>query len=320
MRFNDRACALMDIPDLPQNAFEHIGDKKIKPQGGGGGDIISAVTDPISDVLGTSGGGGGILGAVEDVGQAVGGAVEDVGQAVGGGLADVDKFVNREIPGGWILPAAAATAAATGYFDPSLLAAEGAGAGAFTGATETGLATLAGEGALADTIGATLLAGAPEAAITAAEIGTALPYTEAFDAVNQATRLGLGEADIARNLSMTGMDNMVAQDMARLATQGLSPDQIVQTLSYSYTPAELAGTGIESKALGLPSKGLTASQALMGARLASGLLTPRPQMPQMPQYQQPQITRMPQGAVDYSGLLGLITPRMARRNPNSLLG
>lgn len=307
MRFNDRACALMDIPDLPQNAFEHIGDQKIKPQGGGGGDIISAVTDPISDVLGTSGDGGGILGAVEDVGQAIG----DVG-------ASFEKEVVDPL-GGYKVVAPVAAAVAAPYLLPEL-AALAAPEAAFTAATETGLATLAGEGALADTIGATLLAGAPEAAITAAEIGTALPYTEAFDAVNQATRLGLGEADIARNLSMTGMDNMVAQDMARLATQGLSPDQIVQTLSYSYTPAELAGTGIESKALGLPSKGLTASQALMGARLASGLLTPRPQMPQMPQYQQPQIARMPQGAVDYSGLLGLITPRMARRNPNSLLG
>ena len=37
MRFNNRACALMDIPDLPQGAFEHIGNGKIKPQGGGGG-------------------------------------------------------------------------------------------------------------------------------------------------------------------------------------------------------------------------------------------------------------------------------------------
>ena len=74
MRFNNRACALMDIPDLPQGAFEHIGDRKIKPQGGGG-NPVSFVTDPISDVLGTSGGGGGILGAVEDVGQ----AISDVG-------------------------------------------------------------------------------------------------------------------------------------------------------------------------------------------------------------------------------------------------
>jgi hypothetical protein len=43
----------------------------------------------------------------------------------------------------------------------------------------------------------------------------------------------------------------------------------------------------------------------------------------MPQMQQPQL-QMPQvrpaGAVDYSGLLNLLSPRMAARNPNSLLG
>jgi len=320
MRFNDRACALMDIPDLPQNAFEHIGDKKIKPQGGGGGDIISAVTDPISDVLGTSGGGGGILGAVEDVGQAVGGAVEDVVQGGSNLLAEADKAV------GYKLPQIAAVLAVP-YLAPELAALGGAEAG-FAGldaatAAELGLSggsALGTAGAsgnvMSGIVGADALA---TAAATAAEVGTALPYTEAFDAYNLAQQ-GLSSTQIAQNLTTTGLDSFLAEDMARLAAQGLSPDQIVQTLSYSYTPAELAGTGIESKALGLPKKGLTAAQALQGARLASGLLTPRPQMPQMPQYQQPQITRMPQGAVDYSGLLGLITPRMARRNPNSLLG
>jgi hypothetical protein len=46
---------------------------------GGGGGFVSAITDPISDVLGTSGGGGGLLGAVEDVGGFIGdaGAVID---------------------------------------------------------------------------------------------------------------------------------------------------------------------------------------------------------------------------------------------------
>ncbi len=106
---------------------------------------VSFITDPISDVLGTSGGGGGILGAVEDVAQGAGNA-----------LADVDKFVNREIPGGWVTPAlVAATVASGGLASPSL-----AGEAAFTGATETGLATLAGEGALADTVGAALLSDA----------------------------------------------------------------------------------------------------------------------------------------------------------------
>ena len=320
MRFNNRACALMEIPDLPQGAFEHCGDGKIKPQGGGGGDIISAVTDPISDVLGTSGGGGGILGAVEDVGQAVGGGLEDIAQGASNVLAEADKSV------GYKLPHIAAVLAVP-YLAPEL-AALAAPEAAFVGATETGLATLAGEGALADTVGATLLAGGTDATTAAltdalatatAEAATALPYSEAFDAVNLAKQ-GLSEAQIAQTLNMSaGVDQFLATDMARLAAQGLSPDQIVQTLSYSYSPSELAGLNIESKALGLPSKGLTAGQALQGARLASGLLA-RPQMPQMqqPQLQMPQVR--PAGAVDYTGLLNLLSPRMAQRNPNSLLG
>ncbi len=37
MKFNDRNMALLGIPDLPAEAFRHIGDNKIQPQGGGGG-------------------------------------------------------------------------------------------------------------------------------------------------------------------------------------------------------------------------------------------------------------------------------------------
>ena len=271
-----------------------------------GSNPVEAITDPISDVLGTSGDGGGILGAVEDVGQAVG----DVG-------ASFEKEVIDPL-GGYKVVAPIAAAVAAPYLLPEL-AALAAPEAAFAGATETGLATLAGEGALADTIGATLLAGAPEAAITAAEIGTALPYTEAFDAYNLAQQ-GLSSTQIAQNLTTTGLDSFLAEDMARLAANGLSPDQIVQTLSYSYSPAELAGTGIESKALGAASKGLTASQALMGAKLASGLLGQKQPMPQLRQPQLQMTQTRPSGAVDYSGLLNLLSPRIASRNPNSLLG
>ena len=44
MRFNDRASALLDIPDLPLEAFKHCGDRKIKPQGGGGGSSTPSKT------------------------------------------------------------------------------------------------------------------------------------------------------------------------------------------------------------------------------------------------------------------------------------
>jgi hypothetical protein len=50
MRFNNRSLALMDIPDLPINAFEHIGDRKIKPQGGGGG-FLNSINGPVSTLL-----------------------------------------------------------------------------------------------------------------------------------------------------------------------------------------------------------------------------------------------------------------------------
>jgi len=270
---------------------------------GGFGGFFSGITDAISDVLGTSGGSGGILGGAEDLVQGAGNV-----------LAESDKFVNREIPGGYALPAALAVAATTGYLDPSLLAGEAA----FTGATETGLATLAAEGAAADTVGAALLSGATEAA--AAEAATqALPYTLAADASNLATS-GFNEATIAQNLTASGVDSFVAADAANLAAQGLSEEAIAQVLSQSYTAGELAGTGLTSNALGAASQGITAGQALQGLRAASGLLGGRQQpQQQMPQMQMGGRTQMPQGAVDYSGIYNLLALQRAR-NPNSLLG
>ena len=306
MRFNNRACALMDIPDLPQGAFEHIGDRKIKPQGGGG-NPVSAITDPISDALGTSGGGGGILGAVEDVGQ-----------AISGGLADVDKFVNQNLPGGWISPALITAAVAAPYAAP-YLAAEGAGAAAFTGATETGLATLAAEAAAADTVGAALLSGAAEAAAAEA-VTQALPLNIASDAVNLAAN-GFNEATIAQNLTASGVESGLAQDAARLAASGYSEATIAQNLAQGYTTAELAGSGLTSTLPSLSKPFLTPSQALMGARLGMGLLSggqrPQQQMPQMPQMGG--ATYKPAGAVDYSGLYNLLALQRPK-NPNSLLG
>ena len=46
------------------------------------GNPVSAVTDPISSALGTSGGGGGLLGAVEGIGQEIGNAGEIIDNAV----------------------------------------------------------------------------------------------------------------------------------------------------------------------------------------------------------------------------------------------
>lgn len=136
---------------LPLGAFEHYGNRHIKLYGGGGS------WNPVE--------------IVENAVSSVGDAVSDVVQGTGNVLAEVDDFVNDEIPGGWILPAAVAVAVTTGYVDPTMFGEAALGEAAFTGATETGLATLAGEGAVADTIGATLLAGGEGAAAAGAAGG-----------------------------------------------------------------------------------------------------------------------------------------------------
>jgi hypothetical protein len=75
--------ALLGIPDLPIYAFRHVGDRKIQPQGGGGGiPIVSDVIDAGSDLV----------------------------SSVSDAVADVDDTVNQEIPGGWATVINVATA------------------------------------------------------------------------------------------------------------------------------------------------------------------------------------------------------------------
>jgi hypothetical protein len=75
--------ALLGIPDLPIYAFRHVGDRRIQPQGGGGGIPI------VSDVIDA---GGDLVSSVSDA------------------VADVDDTVNQEIPGGWATVINVATA------------------------------------------------------------------------------------------------------------------------------------------------------------------------------------------------------------------
>jgi hypothetical protein len=112
---------------------------------------------------------GKIFNPVVEVVQDVGNVINDaIIEPVGNAAAQVDDAVNENIPGGWVTVGAVALGG-------GLLASElGAGAG-FTGATETGLGTLAGEGAGADLAGTTLLG---EAGLTgAAESGIGEAFT-----------------------------------------------------------------------------------------------------------------------------------------------
>lgn len=59
----NQVCALLDIPNLPLEGFKHVGDRKIKPQGGGGGsqqstsyqtNIPEYAKQPFMDLVGKS--------------------------------------------------------------------------------------------------------------------------------------------------------------------------------------------------------------------------------------------------------------------------
>ena len=118
---------------LPIGSFQPILGRMALHGGGGGG-----VLDTFSDIIGTGGGDTGLLNVID----------EGV-QAAGSGLAEVDDFVNEEIPGGWLLPAAIAIAVATGYVDPTLFAAE-AGTAGTAGLTAAESAALAESAAFVD--------------------------------------------------------------------------------------------------------------------------------------------------------------------------
>lgn len=83
VRFNNRTCALLGIPDLPYGAFEHIGNGKIKPQGGGGswdpGEIASDTVSSATDI-------------VSDAGQAVSDVVQGAGDVITDTLDKADNW------------------------------------------------------------------------------------------------------------------------------------------------------------------------------------------------------------------------------------
>jgi hypothetical protein len=247
-----------------------------------------------------------------------GGVVEQIEKAVvqpiGSALAESDKFINREIPGGY------ATLGAAALLAPYAV------------------------GALGGTAGAAGTAAAADAAFVAA------------DAASLAAQ-GLSQEAIAQNLIFAGVDSFAAADAANLAFQGLNQADIASNLATAYgttstgtgaapivdysteatlTPggnvvpattlptemaaidAQIATAGAEA-AKALPAK-ISPMQAIQGARLATGLLGGGQQqqaqaLPQMGGA----MTRLPQGAVDYSGLYNLLALQRAR-NPNSLLG
>jgi hypothetical protein len=294
---------------------------KRTPFGGGGGGFISSITDPISSALGTDGGGGGILGGLASI---------DPGPAIGQGLAEIDKTVTRELPGGWALPAIITAAIVAPELAP-LLAEEGAAAGieagvgqdAFwqaiasgsTGSEATGIGLAAQNAGVALTPEMIAYANASAdpigsinaiAGLTPEEFAS---YTQIIGGPTQAAGFTAGE-DLAQlmashpNLTAAqledimminyGTDPMLAADAANLAANGYDAATIDQVLGYSYSPTELAGTGIESVAADSASglnakdvlKNLSRAKQLANLLGSAGSMVKAAKMPTQQQWQQ----------------------------------
>lgn len=173
-------------------------------------------------------------------------------------------WVNQNIPGGWTTVGALAAAAAAPY----ALSALGAGAGAGAGGALTTTELLGGAGGAFIPVEGASFALPGWATAGAGAVGQALPYTEAFDAANLYANGITNAGQLGDILASTGLDPFLAADMGGLAAQGLSAEQIAQVMGYSYTPAELAGTGIESF---LPGATSAASTGLSASTLANAL-------------------------------------------------
>jgi len=274
----------------------------------GGGGIVSAITDPVSDVLGTSGGGGGILGAVEDVGKFAGNVAE----------SQLQEIVND--------PGKAAVKAALIYSGNAwaLPIVEGVDTYEEGGTLEEALVS-GGKAYAGQQIGAKLGSqlGGGEFATTGEDfnMGEGGYYTgEDFDMG------GGGEfATTGEDFNMGGSLGDADMQPGGFYGGGATPQATI-------VPGELGDIILDANGNVVLSSGsdiqaapssfkITPSQALQGLRGASGLLGggQQQQAQAYPQMQMGGRQQMPQGAVDYSGLYNLLALQN-RRNPNSLLG
>jgi hypothetical protein len=164
-------------------------DLKRTPFGGGGGDIFQSVGNALASI--------------------------DPGPAIGKGLSEVDTFVNREVPGGWTLPAIIAAAYLTGG---GSLAAEGALEGGTMAAGAEGgtVGSLGAGGSFVPAAEGASFTVTPGAAYTAA--GTSAGATAAGEAAyNAALENGLSQ------IEATNAANQAASAYANIPLETSTP-------------------------------------------------------------------------------------------------
>jgi len=235
-------------------------------------------------------------GVVGDIGESIDKAIT---QPIGKGLSEVDTFVNREVPGGWVTVGLTA-----------------AGAAAYTAAADA--AVLAGASTADAAAAGAAAAEAAEAAALLDAAALAEGGTTAGMGLAANTGLPAGTETIGGIFSGSGISPVVDRSVeVTLTPAGNAVPATTLPTEMAAIDAQIATAGAEA-AKALPAK-ISPMQAIQGARLATGLLGGGQQQPQAMPQMGGAMARMPQGAVDYSGIYNLLALQRAR-NPNSLLG
>ncbi len=241
----------------------------------------------------------------------------------GAGAAGAGGSIGGISAGGAFVPAAGSAASFT---VPGVAAAG-------TAAASAGIASEAGQAAFFEAL-ATGATGAEAVSAGLAAESLAAPAALLGPTYGELGYSGLSEGLLGPSYSELGLTGLESGSFA--GGGGGAPvfdfsQEVILSPNGNYIPAntlpsEIAGldaqiseAGKEAIAkYGGPS---TSQKAIRGLNVARGLLGSQQQPQPRQQLQVGRAVTNPRGAVDYSGLLNLLSPRSAqRRNPNSLLG
>ena len=212
--------ALLGIPDLPIRAFRHVGDRRIQPQGGGGGIPI------VSDVLDA---GGDLISSASDV------------------LASVDDTVNSAVPGGWATVASIAVPVAAPYIQAAQAAvALDKGASLEDVAKNYAISQVAGQvggGVGAETgssLAGNVAGGTAGGLLSGKSLEQSLQGGLTSGAISQVTPSGLLSSGGTPDQGTTGANNMANDYMDVGFTDNLTLDQLMKDPLY-YTGESVSG-------------------------------------------------------------------------------
>jgi hypothetical protein len=220
--------AILGIPDLPIRAFRHVGDRRIQPQGGGGG-------------------------IIDEIIEAPGNIVESASES----LADVDDTVNQEIPGGWATVINVATAGQATPYTSAAQAAVALDKGASLEDVATNYAISQAAGQVGSAVGAetgsnlvgNVAGGTTRGLLSGQPLEQSVTGSLTNAAISQVTPSTLLSSSGTSGQGTTGANNMALEDFTygyggegyQYGGVGSTPSP--QDFTYGYGDLGYAGTG-----------------------------------------------------------------------------